>query len=789
MLRVNKGLTYKLLTTIWLIILCANQQILAAENSLAETFQDQLTLANDTTEKDSVVPGEKEPGWLQTVLSYDAEDSIKGDLINNQAYLFNQAYIEYGDINLKAGFIEIDWNRNEVRASGIIDSAGNLVQKPVFTEGDRVFETDTIVYNFNTQKARIKQIYTQEGESYLAGAQVKRTSNNVYFIKGTAFTTCSHRHPHFRVRTSKAKVITGKQIVSGPLYLEFADIPTPLVLPFAFFPTQDNRASGFIFPTFDLSSGNDINPGKGFGLIGGGYYWSLSDYYDLKLTGDIYSRGGWGVRAQSKYVKRYSYSGNLSLRYNHTKIGDPRYTEYDAFQDSRDFRIDWVHTQDAKARPDLRFNARVEFATFNYNRLNIKDPNDYLQSTMSSSITLDKTWMGTPWSMTVGANHSQNTQSERLDISLPKLSLNMRRIMPFARKKSVGDQTWYERIGFTYNMQGENRFTGQLSDFDTLQHVTSNLNYGLQHSLGVSTNEKVLKHFSLSPSFSYVNRFYPSQLNYTFVDSLNKAVADTVNGFHMVQNFSASAALSTKLYGMFNYKKGKVEAIRHVMTPQVSASFSPDFGNEQWGYYQEVQTDTSGNTQNLSRYQGYLYGTPGQGSFGNVNFSLLNVLEGKTRPAQDSAEGTKFAILERLNFTTSYGIGREEFEWGLLNVQAATTIFKKLNLTYQGDFDFYGIDQEGNRVNRSALEVNKKLLWNRRNNFSAGITLKGTGQQTATSTKSAAGFTQREPNYFEMDEYMDFIFPWSATISYNYASFLNSSDNLFTQDLSTHAIG
>ena len=356
-MRVNKGLTYNLLTIFSVIILCAISSLHASSISRVNNYSKTWIAVNDTTEKDSAET--EDESWLKNILTYDAFDSIKGDLVNNKAYLYNEAYIEYGDINLKAGFIEIDWNRNEVRATGIPDSTGKIVQKPIFAQADKVFETDTIVYNFNAQKARIKQIYTKEGESFLAGENVKRTSGDVYFIEGTSFTTCDHRHPHFRVRTKRAKVVVGKQIVSGPMYLEFADIPTPLVLPFAFFPTQDKRASGFIFPTFDFNSGNEINPGKGFGLLGGGYYWSLSDNYDLKLTGDIYSKGGWGLRAQSNYIKRYGYKGYVSLRYNDTKIGDPSYQAYDAFSESKDFRIDWTHTQDPKARPDLRFNARV----------------------------------------------------------------------------------------------------------------------------------------------------------------------------------------------------------------------------------------------------------------------------------------------------------------------------------------------------------------------------------------------------------------------------------------------
>jgi len=751
------------------------------------TLQSELVLANDTTEKDSVI-APKKTGWLAAVLDYDAEDSIKVNMVDNSAYLYKNASIAYQSIGLKAGFIKIDFETNSVTATGILDSNGKVIQKPVFTEGDKVFETDTIVYNFNTEKAKIKTLNTTEGESFIAGDKVKKTGENIYYIRGTSFTTCSHRHPHFRVRAKRAKVIVGKQIVTGLAYLEFADIPTPLLIPFGFFPTQDKRTSGFIFPTFDFATGNEINPGKGFGLIGGGYYWGISDYMDLKLTGDVYTKGGWGVRAQSNYVKKYKFRGNISIRYNHTKIGDPRYEEYNAFQNSKDFRIDWTHNQDPKARPDLRFGAKVNFATFNYNKLNTTNPNDYLQSTMASSISLDKSWLGTPFSMTIGANHSQNRQSGDLDISLPKLSFNMRRVMPFARKTKVGDQSWFERIGVVYNLQTENRFSGNITDFDTIEEVVGGLEYGMQHSVGISTNEKVLKHLSFSPTINYVNRFYPSQMKYTFNSDSNEVEVDTINGFQMVQNFNVSASLSSKVYGMFVFKKGNISAIRHVMTPAVSLSFAPDFGDEFWGYYQNVQTDTAGdgNFRNLPRYGGYIYGTPGSGNNGNLGLSLLNVLEGKRRVAKDSAGENKFKILDQLNFGTAYRINQDVFAWAPLSVRAVTRVFKnKLSLTYQGAFDFYGRDEEGNRLNISALELNNKLMWNTNNNFSADITFRGKAERKSETVKSATGLTQGDKNYFELDGYMDFIFPWSVTLRYNYQSRLN----MFVQDASTHSLG
>lgn len=742
--------------------------------------------ALDSTEKDSVLPASE--AWLVDILDYSAADSIKGNFAGNQAYLYNNAFVEYQGTKINAGFILIDWNNNTVSATGITDSTGKVSQTPVFVQDGKTYEIDSITYNFNTEKAVIKQVNTKEGESFIATKRIKRTSSDVYYMGNASFTTCSHRHPHFRVRTKKSKVIVGKQIVTGPAYIEFADIPTPLVLPFGFFPAQDRRASGFIFPTFDFNnSGNGVNPGKGFGLLNGGYYWAISDYLDWRITGDIYTRGSWGLRSTNNYVKRYKYRGNLSLRYNVTKIGDPRYERLGGFQSSNDFRINWTHAQDPKANPSLRFNANVNFATFNYNRFNTKSANEYLQSTMASSISLDKNWQGTPWSMTVSANHNQNSRSGDLELSLPKLAVNMSRVMPFEKKRRVGSQSWYERIGIVYGLTGENRFNGNITDFDTIEEVTSALRYGLRHTVGLSTNEKVLKYFSFSPSFNYNARWYPSRLNHSFNPDSNTVETDTLYGFSMVQDFNVSANLSTKFYGLFNFKKGSIKAIRHVMTPQVNFSFRPDFGEEQWDYYQSI-VDTNGNENVYDRYQGYLYGNAGYGSRGSVGLSLNNILEGKALSKKDSSGLKKFSILDRLNFTTAYNIAATEFSWNPIGVTASTKFFnKKMNIQYQGTFDPYGRDTSGARVNQAALDVNNKLVWNTRNNFSVDYAIKGKAESKAEDKEggSGIGLTEGDRNYYKLDSYLNYRMNWSLNLRYTYQSNLS----MLNTRVSSHTIG
>ncbi len=749
-------------------------------NSVITGTQDKLenAISDSTKTKDTLISA----SVLEDLVNYYAQDSIPINVLENKAYLYNQAHIDYGNITLDAGYIELDWLKNEVYARGIEDSAGNIVQQPIFKQGEDTYVTDEIRYNFSSNKALIKTVITREGESYLHGDIIKRESEEVFYIKGTAFTTCNKKHPHFYIATNKAKAIIGKRIVTGPAMLQVADVPTPVILPFGIFPAQDKRASGFIIPTFNQ------HEGKGFGLVNGGYYFALSDYYDLTLTGEIYSRGGWGMQARSNYKKRYRYNGDLQFRYNHTIIGDPRYEDFDQYTNSRDFRVRWSHRQDAKARPDLRFSASVDLANPSFNKFNTTDANDYLQNTTTSSVSLDKKWLGTPFSLAASAYHSQNNISKDFTLSLPKVSFNMSRIFPFEQKNRVGSKKWYERIGTNYSMSTEAQMRANYDSLaDGNENIGNTLRTGMRHSVNISTNERIFTHLSLSPSINYVSKWYPSKLDYKY-DANNNLIVDTLAGFSMTNEFSANVDLSTKVYGTFVYKRGKIKAIRHMMTPSIGLSFRPDYSKDFWGSYQRV-TDTAGVEKVFSRYNQYLYGGSSSGESGLINFGLGNNLEMKVRSNKDSTGERKVKILDRLNFNTSYNMFAEEFNWAPLGVIAQSSVLSnRVQLTYQGVFDFYGYDPAlDERVNKSALDVNGKLARNTNSNFSINMGWSGNigVERKKKENKSTLGLEEDDINYYKITDYMEFNMPWNIDINYNYQ--ITKPD--LTAVVSTHALG
>ena len=749
-------------------------------NSAVQSTQDKIeSSVADSTKSDSLIS----PSALKNLVNYYAEDSMQISVQLNKAYLYNAAHIDYGDVTLDAGYIELDWAKNEVYAHGILDSTGKMSQQPVFKQGEDTYETDEIRYNFSSNKAIIKTVITREGESYLHGEVIKRQDESTFYIQGTAFTTCNKRHPDFFVATKKAKVIVGKKIITGPANLVIADIPTPIILPFGFFPAQDKRSSGFIIPTFNQ------HIGKGLGLVNGGYYFSLSDYYDLTLTGEVYSRGGFGLQGRSTYKKRYKYSGNIIARYNHTIIGDPRYDDYSSeYINSKDFKFHWDHQQDAKARPDLRFGASVDLTNPTFNKYNTVNSGEYLQNTTTSSISLDKRWLGTPFSMAASANHSQNNISKNFTLSLPKVAFTMSRINPFERRNGVGKKRWYEKIGTNYTGATEAQLRG---NYDSLSNGSEQFNNilrtGMQHNVGVSTSERVFTYFSINPSVQYTSKWYRSKLDYQYNDD-NQLLVDTISGFALTNEFSASVDLSTKLYGTFNYRKGKIKAIRHMMTPTIGMSYRPDYSDDFWGSYQHL-TDTSGKEVVISRFNGYLYGGNSAGKSGLITMSLGNNLEMKVRSDKDSTGERKVKILDRLNFNTNYNMAATEFNWSNLGVVAQSSVLKnKVQLSYQGVFDFYGYDPTlKKRVNKSAYEVNNKIVRNTSSTFSVNMKWQGNlgVERKKKENKSVLGIEDGDINYYSVTELMDFSMPWNFSINYNYQLSKSTLDAVVT----THAIG
>ena len=755
------------------------------ENTLPDSLrtnraEDKFSLSTDSVYASTVTSSD---GMLSSMVEYTATDSITGSISEGFIYLYKDAYVKYEDFELKAGYIVVDFNHSEIYAEGISDTSGRVIQKPVFTESGKSYRADNMRYNFESKKAKIYKVITKEGDGFLHGEEVKKINQNTFYVRKAAYTTCSHEHPHFNIVTSKAKVVGGEKVITRFAYLEILDVPTPLMLPFGFFPTNEKRKSGIILPSYGSSQF------RGFFLRGGGYYWAINDYLDFTMLGDIYTQGGYGLNASTNYRKRYAYSGNLSVSYNRIAFGREEFQEFvpSAFDDRSDFAIRWNHNQDAKARPDFRFNSSVNIASSNYYKVTGINANDVLQNQLASSVSFQKSFPGKPFNLNLSLNHSQNNQTGDLTLKLPQFNFSVNRLFPFQRSVRVGKKKWYEEIGVTYNVTGQNTIETKLGKpiFTESVFRDSSRN-GLRHNIDLNANYKVLKHFVLNPSFAYVERWYFQQSVWGFDEEARRArVVDTLNGFYGVREFRTSANLSTKLYGTWRYR-GAIKAIRHVMTPTVGLSYRPDFGSDFWGYYQEVQTDTLGNTERFSRYNYGIYGSPSEGLQGNVNFGLLNTLEAKVRNLRDSTGVKKVKILERFSFTTSYNMAAEQFNWAPLGVNATSLALDNLiSLNYTGRFDFYGFDEESNqRVNQTALQVNNMLLRPTSQTLAMAVNLNSKrfssqaerrrsegeereDQEGATVAASTMGVTAGDIDYYSQSGMIDFNLPWNVRLEYN----------------------
>lgn len=711
---------------------------------------------------------------LKSKVHYQAKDSIAISPELNQAYLYNEASVEYESISLKAGFVRLDWQSDEAFARGIKDSSGIMVQRPVFVQDGKEFLSDSIRYNFNTRKARIYRIVTQEGEGYLHGEQVKKIDDKVFYLTGGSYTTCNLEHPHFSMRTNRTKVIGGDQIVTGPAHLEVFDIPTPIILPFGFFPTTERRHSGILIPTW----GNNLE--RGYFLQNGGYYWAVNDYMDLTFRADIYSMGGFGVNTSSNYRRRYRYSGSFLVSLNRIIIGKPSYELIGGrYQNSTDFNVTWNHTQDPKARPDLRFSSSVNIATNSYFQNTQQQAQQVLTSQLRSNISLNKSWTGRPYTLSGNFEHSQNLQTGDLSLTLPRLAFNLQRIQPFAPGgKAVGGGPWYEDIGLTYSANAENRIRANtLEEEFELSDIWNQSSYGLRQVMDVSTSVKLFRYWSFTPNINFSNRTYPFRLSTRWDEDSQAVIVDTLNGFYNAFDFSANASLSTKIYGQFNYR-GKVRALRHVMTPNVRVSYVPDFADPFWGYYETYQNQPSGATVTQSVFRQGIYGSPGQGLQANLGLGFDNTLEMKIRTDKDSTGLRKIKIFEAFGFSTSYNASAEQFAWAPLSLNARTRLFKELvGFQFTASFDFYGIDPNGQRVNRSAYEVNGVWMRNTASQFSLDIKLNDailSGTPAPKQSQSAnpadaqgLGLEQGYFDYYGVNGFMDFSLPWNARVSYN----------------------
>lgn len=704
---------------------------------------------------------------IESRVDYEALDSMKIDMVTEKVYLYGSAQVNYEDIQLNADYIELDLKNNTVFADGRPDSTGEMAGLPVFKEGTQEYDAERIRYNFDSKKGKITSVRTQEGEGFIKGNEVKKSGTDVMYIKNGYYTTCNLDEPHFSLATAKLKIIPGDKIITGPTVLKIDNIPTPLGLPFGFFPNKKGRSSGIVIPTYGDSRA------LGFFLRNGGFYWGISENFDAKITGDIYSLGSWGSALTTRYKKRYKYNGNVNISYTKRKEG---FEELPTYSEVNNMFLRWNHAQDSKAKPGSRFSANVNLGSSSNFRNNINSfSNDYLTNTFQSSISYTNSFPTKPFNLTLSARHSQNTQSEQFNINLPDVSFNFSRQFPFKNFGKIGNEWWrsiYKNFGLSLRSEATNRLTVQenklrLSEFGDLTQEFKN---GIRHSIPLSTSFKLLKHATVSPSMSFSETWILSSIRKS-VNGDGTVVRDTIIGFERAAAASFNAALNTKLYSLYQYKKGKIAAIRHVMTPSVSFSFQPEISDGIQRY-----TDTSGIVNKYSIFEGSIYGTPSRTRSGRVGFGLINNLEMKVRTDKDSTGLKKIKLLENLGFSTSYNLSADSLNWAPISANGRTRIGKFLSFQFNGTLDPYGFvtDSLGrqSRVNRSAKETQDE--WLRLTNgsvaFNFRLTGKGKdGKKPNNAPKKSKYATDDELEHINanLDQYIDFNIPWSLNVSYN----------------------
>ena len=727
------------------------------------TANDSLLLSADTTflftaNKDTTIEDES----LNSKIKYHARDSLVSDLVNEVVHLYGGATIEYEDLFLKADYIMIDFNKKELFAEGITDSLGVLTGKPEFSQAGQNFRSNNIRYNFDSKKGKIAYLITKEGEGYIHGDLVKKDPENNFYIRHGQYTTCDADVPHYSIASRKLKVINNNKIVTGPAYLTIETVPTPLFLPFGFFPNSKGRSSGIIFPSF----GESVN--RGFYFQNLGYYFGFSDYLNFAVTTDVYTKGSFNIFGSSIYANRYRFKGDFRISYLYTVTSEPELPDYSI---TKDFQVRWKHSQDAKARPNSTFSADVTAGSRSFYRNALSTSlNNFLSNTFQSSVQYSKRW-GEKINLAVGLRHDQNTLTHDINVRAPEVSFGVSRLFPFKRKVSVGAEKWYERIGTNYSMAATNLISTKdslLFKKDSLGRFVSldNLKNGMLHNVPVSTSFKLFSYFNLTTSVSYTERWYLKSVLYDWKDEINSIDTTVVHGFQAARDYSTSASLSTRVYGMYAFAKGPVAAIRHVFSPTFGFSYRPDFGLERYGYYKTVQYDTSGRYKTYSIFENGVYGSPSNGKFGSLNLNLGNNLEMKVRSRSDTGSTEKkIKILENLNIGASYNLFADSMKLSTIGVRGNTTLLDKINFSFGGVFNPYAVDANNNAYNRFQYDLDHRLARLTNANASLGFALNNANEKVSPrySSQQLAEINEHP------EDYIDFTVPYNLSVNYTYS--------------------
>ena len=636
---------------------------------------------------------------IDAPVKYSAEDSLVYDAESGTAYLYGNSKVDYENMKLTSDKVHMNLDKSTVRATGTVDSTaeGGIKGKPVFTMGKDEYKSDTMAFNFKSKKGLIKGIYTEQQDGFLSGEVGKRDSTGSVYLQHGRYTTCDKPHPDFYIALSRAKVRPGKDVVFGPAYLVVADVPLPLAIPYGFFPFSKKYSSGFIMPSYGDESD------RGFYLRDGGYYFAISDKWDLKLLGEIYTKGSWGVSAASNYRKRYRYSGSFLFSYQDSKTGDKGLPD---FAEQESFKIQWNHRQDPKANPYSSLAASVNFATSSYERNNLNsmyNPQTLTQTTRTSSVSWSTGFSSIGLSLSATTNLAQDMRTSSIQITLPDLNISLSRFYPFKRKHLVGKERWYEKISMSY--------TGQLANSistteDKILHsnLIKDWKNAFQHAIPVQANFTLFNYINVTPSFNFTDRMYSKKVTRGWDNTLQKEVVrDTTYGFHNVYNWSMNVGASTKLYGFWvpNRKLfgDKIQAIRHVITPQVTFSYSPNFGARRYGYYDSYQyTDASGNVKlvEYSPYQDELYSVPGKYKTEMISWDVSNNIEMKIKSDKDTTGYKKISIIDELGASMSYNAAADYHRWSDLSMRLRLKWWKNYTFSMNAQFATYAYELDAN---------------------------------------------------------------------------------------------
>ena len=775
-------------------------------DTLSQTVhQDSIGMVSDSVPAVTAPP--KKKNALDAPVIYESSDSMVWDE-GGYASLYGSGSVKYQNVELTAAIIKMQMDSSLVHADGYRDSSGIVSGTPIFMDGGTPYESNHISYNFKTEKGYINEIITQQGEGYMTSAEAKKGPEGEYYIADGVYTTCDqHEDPHFNIRITRAKVRPGRDVIFGPAYLEVMGVPLPLFVPFGFFPfLEGDYASGIIVPTY----GDEME--RGFYLKDGGYYFALSDYFDLKVLGEVFTKGSWGVSAESRYKLRYKFSGNIYASSLTTKLGDKGLPDYSV---TKNFKFRWTHRQDAKANPYQNFSASVNYATQSYERSNLSslyNPSLTSQSTRTSSISYSRNFPAIGLSLSSSMNLSQNMRDSTLSVSFPSLNLSLQRIYPFKRKKVMGQERWYEKISFTYSGSLSNSISCKEGELMNKSLVRDWRN-GMRHSIPVSATFQILKNINITPSFNYNSRWYTYKIKQSWDDTRQKAVRDTVYGFNRVYDYSLSVSANTKLYGLYQPSRlwiklfgDKLVMTRHVFTPTMSYSMSPDFSAARYGYYDTyVYTDQNGEVRTVeySPYTGTMYGVPGKGKSGTLSMSIGNNLEMKIRTDKDSTGIKKVSLIDELGASMSYNFAAQKKPWSNLNTRLRLKLTKSYTFslnatwaTYAYEFNENGKVVVGDRTEYSygrfgrfqgmsqnwsytfhngTLKEWRGKIDNLLNKFSSTTDEEeeeidedeeNERQRETPSAASAPGKRAQGNAKVDEDGYVEYTLPWSFSVSY-----------------------